>query len=408
MIMKNMVRFQSRSRGVAVVYVTVSLIVIFAVIALATDFGQAVLARSELQTAADAAARAAAMDLGSGPPTARASAANVAGQNTCAGEAVQLDQQADVEFGTWDPSAHTFTLLSGYAESSANAVRVTAQRLATRNTGLPLTFVKFFGISTVDLRARAIATRTAGGGRYGIVGIDWLVISGNGSTDSFDGSAGRYSRNSAGSNGSVASNGDVTLSGSGQVRGDAHPGASRQVYGASAVTGNTSQLSSPLSYPPTDPGTAATVNDNGSIPSQYLTAGGGFSVGSKGTVNLKEGTYYFKDFTLGANATLNVRGPVTIYVTGNMTLGGNTDVTSNLAKDLKIRVLGSGTVTLSGTSELYADVYAPLARVEVTSNADLYGSVIGRTLEITGNGNIHYDESLPSPNQSGSGVTLVR
>jgi PilX N-terminal len=55
---------------------------------------------------------------------------------------------------------------------------------------------------------------------------------------------------------------------------------------------------------------------------------------------------------------------------------------------------GAGNVTFRGNSAAAATVYAPNANVTFDGTADLYGSVLGKTVTNGGNANIHYDRRL--------------
>ena len=52
-------------------------------------------------------------------------------------------------------------------------------------------------------------------------------------------------------------------------------------------------------------------------------------------------------------------------------------------------------VDVGGNSELSAHIYAPLSDVRLHGTPGFYGWVIGKTLEMLGNSEIHYDESIP-------------
>lgn len=58
-------------------------------------------------------------------------------------------------------------------------------------------------------------------------------------------------------------------------------------------------------------------------------------------------------------------------------------------------------VRVSGAGRLDATIYAPYSDVGVTGSGALYGSVRGRTVSVTGNGDIHFDEALAETNMGG-------
>jgi hypothetical protein len=55
---------------------------------------------------------------------------------------------------------------------------------------------------------------------------------------------------------------------------------------------------------------------------------------------------------------------------------------------------GSGTIDMKGNSAAAATFYAPNASVTFGGTDDLYGSILAKRLNETGNGNIHYDRRL--------------
>src|SRR5690349_21443943 len=118
-------RYSRRRRGVTLYYGIVLMAVVTMFISLSVDFGRAQLAKTELARAADAAARYAAMGLSDN--TYIAKAIDAANDNTVDGTALVL-QSTDITAGTW--ASGTFTA----GTASPNAVRVIAQRAASRGT----------------------------------------------------------------------------------------------------------------------------------------------------------------------------------------------------------------------------------------------------------------------------------
>jgi Flp pilus assembly protein TadG len=152
----------SRRRGVSLVYMVVVFTVMFGFASLAVDWGRVQLAKSQLQQAADAAARFGASGLENGSAAALANALAVGSQNSVDGSPLVLDPNNDVAIGTWDATAHTFTPLPTGSQSSANAVQVTAHCIAARNTAIQLYFAQIFGMSSCDINATSVATITYG------------------------------------------------------------------------------------------------------------------------------------------------------------------------------------------------------------------------------------------------------
>lgn len=145
-------------RGGVLIYCVIAMTVLMGFCSLAVDLGRVQTTKSQLQAAADAAARYGIANIASGITTVQTCASNAASQNSADGVAVALDTTQDVEFGTWSTTSSTFTVLSGTARSSANAIRVTARRTSARGNAVPLLFAKVFGRDTCDVKAVAIAT----------------------------------------------------------------------------------------------------------------------------------------------------------------------------------------------------------------------------------------------------------
>jgi hypothetical protein len=57
---------------------------------------------------------------------------------------------------------------------------------------------------------------------------------------------------------------------------------------------------------------------------------------------------------------------------------------------------GSGAIVMEGTTGAAATIYAPDAAYTLTGSAELYGSVVARTVDITGGADIYYDRRLGS------------
>ena len=145
-------RSTRRRNGLVLIYAIVIMVAMFALISLAVDMGRVQVAKTELQRAADAGARYAALGINDGTAITKGIAA--AGDNTADGSAVTL-QSSDVVVGTW--ASGTFTS-GGF---SPNAVRVTARRTTSRGNAIPLMFAAVLGRTTCDVTARSYATATS-------------------------------------------------------------------------------------------------------------------------------------------------------------------------------------------------------------------------------------------------------
>lgn len=147
-----------RRRGSTLVYATFGTFALAAVSALAVDWGRVQVAKTELQAAADAAARYGVAGLQnslSGASAARANASAVVAQNKADGRAINFVADEDVEIGVWKKSNKTFTPTTDLTE--ANAIRVTLKCVQDRNSAVPLTFMALLGRSSANVSATSIA-----------------------------------------------------------------------------------------------------------------------------------------------------------------------------------------------------------------------------------------------------------
>src|SRR5688572_17274021 len=114
-------RRRRRRPGMTLVWGIITFTALMAVVSLAVDLGRVQLARTELQQAADAAARYAAAGFPRGVSAAQDNALAAAAENRVLGKPVALVREEDVEFGAWDAAARTFTPYAGSARAGAGA-----------------------------------------------------------------------------------------------------------------------------------------------------------------------------------------------------------------------------------------------------------------------------------------------
>jgi Flp pilus assembly protein TadG len=400
---KKVVSMRRRKRGSVLIYMTVGLPALIMFCSLAVDWGRVQLVKTQLQSAADAAARHAMTGISYGVAMAQSRALAAAAENTCDGTPVVLDPNLDVEFGSWSASTGVFTALAGVDRAAATAIRVTAPRTSVRGNATPLVFGQVLGARTCDARAVAVATLSPS--KYAVVGLDYVKMSGN-STSSYWSTSGSSGK---GKLGNIASNGDITLSGSSYINGNARPGVGKQVYGAvGRVSGSVKPLTAPLSFPDGDAGSYAWSNDNGNVTNASgakLIGTGDFSVANGDNAVLPGGIYYFKNVNI--HGSLTFTGPATIYSYGGFNMSGNAYTNGNAPGNLSIVMCGAspGSVTIGSSTALYASVYAPKSAITLSGTGDIYGSVLGRSIDMTGTSGIHYDMSLEA---NGGAVTLVK
>jgi len=391
----------TRRAGISAIYLLLVFTVLFAFTSLGVDLGRVQVVKTELQRAADAAARYGMSGLRTGVARAERNAIEAARENNADGSPVVLRPDEDVEFGRWDARARAFTALRGADRSGANAVRVTARRTAARGNGVPLTFASFLGMDSCDVRASAVAIR----GGYTLVGINAVSLNGVARIDSYSSAAGPYSAATAGDKAVVVSNGNINLSGNPAIRGEAHPGPGGSINGAASVTGSTAPLGTFLNFPMPEVDSAY---NNGPISSMLRSGGKDLILDGNKTYTIPTGTYAVRNLTLAGTARLRISGAVTIYVSGDLSISGGLEVVTGRPGDFRIRMTSANTTAaIGGNSALYADLYAPGSTVTVSGTGDFYGTVVGKTLSVSGRAGIHYDEAV-FPYGGNSGIALVK
>jgi Flp pilus assembly protein TadG len=144
-------------------YALLALPVVIGMAVYAVDLGRVVLAQDELQTAADAAARYAAIGVvtsSNKSATAYSQAVAVCGDLRVDGRAITLSA-ADVQTGIWDAQARTFTPNS--SSNSINAVKVTVRQTLGGTGSVPMLSQAIGGTAKTISRssiAYAVVTET--------------------------------------------------------------------------------------------------------------------------------------------------------------------------------------------------------------------------------------------------------
>ena len=253
-----------------------------------------------------------------------------------------------------------------------------------------------------------------------------IVVDSYDSSDPTKSTNGLYDPAKQQQNGDIATDGQLIEAGNAQIHGDVATNAGT-VSGAANITGTerTDFYQEPipvgapswLSINPT-PSTVATTTT--------LTASA-----TKGSANSR---YQLSTISLSGNKTLTLAGNpdgsktyIEIYVTGNISVtgtgqitvqpgvsatiyfAGNVDVagngiinSNNQPGDLQLYGIqpadgSSEHVNLGGNGQISASVYAPNHDVSINgggTSGHVFGSVVGKTVTMTGVTNLHYDEAL--------------
>jgi hypothetical protein len=257
-----------------------------------------------------------------------------------------------------------------------------------------------------------------------------IVVDSYDSKDPTKSTNGLYDAGKRQENGDIATDGTLIEAGNAHIYGDVSTNAGT-VSGAANITGvertdfyqELIPVSDP-SWPSVNPGAftvTGTTTLNGTatrgsansryILSQIALSGGqvlrlaGNPDGSQTYIEV----YVTGDISVSGSAQIVLDPGVTaaIYFDGNVDVAGNGLVNSkNQPQDLQLYGVTpaagvSEHVKLAGNAQLTAAVYAPGHDVTVNgggSSGHVFGSIVGKTVTMTGVTNLHYDEAL-----SGSG-----
>jgi Flp pilus assembly protein TadG len=390
----------------AVLYTLIAMPLVFAFISFAVDIGHVQLVKTELQAASDAASRAASLELNNGTLAATNAAVQVAALNKADGSAVTLTPASDVEFGMWDSTARSFTVLTGSSTSYANAVRVTARRTAARGNGVRLLFASLLGHPTFDVTATAVASKSASSGGY--IGISLTRMF---NTTHFDGYNSTYGPHSATNSeaGCLLSFKDMWLYDNSSVKGEAHWDVSGKFNHDATAIVNGLCNAEPLNhnFPAVTLGSVATVNDNARL-TQYYSNNQLVIPDNKPAVTYPGGTYYFTKFDLGVGNTIRFSGPTIIYLQCGGDIQSNIAATGLKPANLAIRVLPSNNWKIDAGGVFYGSFYNPTGAVHHHNGGISYGSVISDLLCFRQNSEGHQDMSMGKYATAAAGIVTVK
>jgi hypothetical protein len=375
--------------GAAIIYVVVMMPVLMGFASLAVDLGRVEAAKTELRCAADAAARYACTGISNG--TAVAKAIQAGADNKVDGTTLVI-QNSDVSTGKWANGAFTA------GGTPTNAIRVTAGRTAARGNAVPLIFGILIGKSSCDVNATSVAylSSSSSGNGYGFFATGNVLLQ-NGPIviDSYNAASGQYSGTTAENKATVASNGSI-LTDNVTVDGNLQAGLGQTIShqnGSFTVTGSTTSLTSSVSNTaPTMPGSGYT-----SLSNVNVNSGQSLSLGTAGQTT----TYYATNFNVASTATLNVNGPVVLYINGNFEIDGTMNVLNNLPANFSVMQLSSSGVTFDGTHNVYAHVDAPNSPLNINQAMNFFGTMVVGQMNVSGQVKLHDDES----NSSGASST---
>lgn len=157
-----------------------------------------------------------------------------------------------------------------------------------------------------------------------------------------------------------------------------------------------------------DPGTGTVIT--GTFPSTIGTAGTttvyryagtitkSFTVQGNVTLILTAGAGDVVRMTGGDTMSVAVNSSINLYASGDLRFTGNgiTNLTNNATavQIFGIKPTTGQQIEIGGGAFFKGLVYAPNADIKLNGNPDVMGSLVGNTIDVVGNAQFHYDESL--------------
>ncbi len=262
---------------------------------------------------------------------------------------------------------------------------------------------------------------------YGNFGDEGLNIVGSAYIDSYDSRKGAYGGDNVGEKGHSGTNatnqGCINLWNNAVIHGSAFVGPAADpedvivIQNNSEITGVQESLFEEKALPSVPPPEGLPFHGDYLLP-----------VNNEDVI-LSSGEY--SSFWLKPNSTVTIMADVILYVTGDFTMDSNSELAITNGASLSLYLGGTfiqqsesqinnltmdpsklliyGTDSFNGVmdwrsgSSFYGAVYVPRADIEYASNADFYGSLIGKQIELFSNARFHYDLALSDVDTIGEG-----
>jgi hypothetical protein len=114
--------------------------------------------------------------------------------------------------------------------------------------------------------------------------------------------------------------------------------------------------------------------------------------GASDSISLAPGNYVAAGVNVNypGSITISPPGPVAIWVTGSLNLGGDENL-NGVPANLAFLVTSSGWDNVNSNGQLFGSIYAPTSGINLDSA--VFGSVVGSTVTLNSGSGVHYDQS---------------
>jgi hypothetical protein len=232
-----------------------------------------------------------------------------------------------------------------------------------------------------------------------------LWLDDNSATDSFDSGAGLYeATTNSGLRGSVGANGDVTIDHNSTIKGNVQAGDAFHKGAGVDVSGSVTTDVAPDKDSPGEP--FPSVSAPGSTTTDLNV--------TSGTRTLSAGTYIYRNVNFSDGTSLATSGSVRIYVTGTVTIHDGVTLGSPPGTQLQIITKSDGgsydtsTFQTGNNFKLYGSLYGKNTDVKLGEDAQVFGSIIGRTVYVRKRGKLHLDHAMSNQEVCHNGKFTIR
>ena len=228
-----------------------------------------------------------------------------------------------------------------------------------------------------------------------------------------------------GGDGDIYANGDIKLTGSATIDGDAVATGDIKITGSGSILG----VQTPGFDPPLDFPSSGEIEDmaleykteaelGGIHSGDYTISGAGTyylgplhitgKLSISGTAHVILGGTVYVDDKIAISGFYQIVGPGTLISEGKVDLSGATGERLAL-ENLPVIMSVNDKITISGSDEISAVLYAPNDIVHLTGSGGLYGAAIGQSVSITGSGPITYATGLTERTDlpGGGGLRII-